>query len=120
MGNYEPGKKLLLAFRDKNAKNYATSDTALLVDMTEVSQKVMGKNVVMSLDEFEKNVMAESKFGVAIFFTSWIDHSSYTTSLIASKIIFSDSCNPLLKTMLETLFFHKNTISKENSNLLNK
>lgn len=117
--NFEPGEKLLKAFRKKNKKEYVNNQTALLIDITNISEKAFGKPVSMSLDQFCKIITDESKFGVIICFTEWVDKETLNTSLITSATIFSNDCNTELKTMIETVFFKENKIA-ERENYLSK
>ena len=115
--NFEPGQKLLTAFRKKNKKLYVNNDTALLIDITNISERAFGKSVSMSLEEFCNIVKVESKFGVVLCFTEWVDKQTLNTALITSAIIFSDNCNAELKSMIETVFFKPNNIGKEDNYL---
>jgi hypothetical protein len=109
--NFEPAEKLLTAFRKKNKKHYVNNETALLIDITNISERAFGKSVSMSLKELCKIVNEESRFGVVLCFTEWVDKETLNTALVTSSIIFSDDCNPNLKTMIETVFFKKNNIT---------
>lgn len=109
--NFEPGNKLLRSFRKKNKKLYKNTSTALLIDITNISERAFGKSVTMSLEQFSEIVKTESKFGVVLCFTEWVEEKTLNTALITSAAIFSDDCNPDLKTMIETIFFKKNNIS---------
>lgn len=111
--NFEPGNKLLRSFRKKNKKLYKNTSTALLIDITNISERAFGKSVSMSLEQFSEIVKTESKFGVVLCFTEWVEEKTLNTKLITSAIIFSDDCNTDLKTMIETKFFKKNNISGE-------
>jgi hypothetical protein len=71
----------------------------------------------MSLEEFSKIVKEESKFGVVLCFTEWVDNETLDTALITSAIIFSTNCNTELKTMIETVFFKENNIGKRDNHL---
>jgi hypothetical protein len=115
--NFEPGQKLLTAFRKKNKKLYVNNETALLIDITNISKRAFGKPISMSLEEFSKIVKEESKFGVVLCFTEWVDNETLDTALITSAIIFSTNCNTELKTMIETVFFKENNIGKRDNHL---
>lgn len=115
--NFEPGQKLLTAFRKKNKKLYVNNNTALLIDITNISERAFGKLVSMSLEQFCKIVMEESKFGVVLCFTEWVDKQTLDTALITSAIIYSDNCNSELRTMIETVFFKENNIDKSDNYL---
>lgn len=117
--NFEPGEKLLKAFRKKNKKKYVNNQTALLIDITNISERAFGKSVSMSLEQFSEIVKSESKFGVVLCFTEWVDKKTLDTALITSAIIFSNNCNVELKTMIETVFFKENNIA-ESENYLSK
>lgn len=115
--NFEPGEKLLTVFRKKNKKKYVNKETALLVDITNISERAFGKSVSMSLEQLCKIVKDETKFGVVLCFTEWVDKESLNTALITSAVIFSDNCNAELKTMIETVFFKENNIAERESYL---
>ena len=117
--NYEPGEKLLTVCRKKNKKRYANNETALLIDITNISERAFGKSVSMSLEQLCQIVKDETKFGVVLCFTEWVDKETLDTSLITSATIFSDNCNTELKIMIETFFFKENNIA-EKENYLSK
>lgn len=117
--NFDPSNKLLHSFRKKNRKKYVNFDTALLIDITNISERAIGKIVSMSLEQFCEIVKMESKFGVVICFTEWVNKDTSNTTLITSAAIFSDNCNKQLKIMLETIFFKENNIENQ-SNYLSK
>jgi hypothetical protein len=73
--NINPGNKLLNKFRDKNRKKYATKNTALLIDISEVTYQtyVSGQPVDQSLDDIKKIIKSEMKFGVVLCFIEWVD-----------------------------------------------
>ena len=71
----------------------------------------------MSLEQLCKIVKDETKFGVVLCFTEWVDKESLNTALITSAVIFSDNCNAELKTMIETVFFKENNIAERESYL---
>ena len=110
--NFEPGEKLLTAFRKKNKKKYVNNETALLIDITNISERAFGKSVSMSLEQLCKILKDESKFGVVLCFTEWVDKETLNTALITSAVIFSENCNAELKTMIETVFFKENNIAE--------
>lgn len=116
---FDPGNKLLQSFRKKNKKSYISSSTALLIDITNISQKAFGKEVSMSLNQFCEIVKLESKFGVVLLFTEWVDENTGNTALITSGIIFSEDCNEQLKSIIENIFFQVNNI-EQNKNYLSK
>lgn len=111
--SYDPGKKLLSSFRKKNKKLYVNNDTALLIDITNISERAFGKSVSMSLEQFRKIITDESNFGVVLCFTEWVEEETLNTTLITSAVVFSKNCNPNLKTMIETIFFKENNIDQK-------
>ena len=102
--NFDPAAKLFYAFGKKNSKAYIGGNTALLIDITNVSQRAYGRQVAMSLKQFAEKIRAESKFGAVIFLSEWIDSTTLDVTLKVSEHIFSEDCNPELKSMIPSLF----------------
>lgn len=117
--NFDPGEKLLSAFRKKNKKKYISNKTGLLIDVTNISERAYGKAVTMSLKQVSEIIKSESNFGMVLFFTEWIDEETLNSTLICSADIFTEDCNPELKNMIETYFFQKNNIGNR-PNFLSK
>lgn len=117
--NFDPGEKLLSAFRKKNKKKYISNKTGLLIDITNISERAYGKSVSMSLEHVAEIIKEELQFGMVICFTEWIEERTLNSALICSAVIFSNDCDPELKTMIETFFFKNNNISGS-SNYLSK
>jgi hypothetical protein len=103
--NFDPSGKLFYAFRKKNGKAYIGNRTALLIDITNVSQRAFGRPVSMSLQQFEETICGESKFGAVVFLSEWINSNTLDVTLKVSEHIFSNDCDPELKSMILSLFF---------------
>ena len=102
-----PSNKLLNTFRRKNAKKYANSSTALLIDISEATYQTFEKNIQVSksLNDTLQLMKKEMNFGVILCFIEW-------TEIIEEKIkfngtvypVYSDKCEIELKEIIEGKF----------------
>lgn len=113
-----PGNKLLDKFWNKNGKDYAHNNTALLINISEATFQTFqsGKLVNQSLDDVRKIIKSRTKFGIVLCFLELIE-------LIDGNIHFkgtvypeySDDCCPELKDLIENKFIkgQKNEFGKD-------
>ena len=102
-----PSNKLLNTFRRKNAKMYAKSNVALIIDISEATYQTIEKNIPVSksLSDTLFVMQKEMNFGVILCFIEW-------TELNEDKInfkgivypIYSDRCTITLKEIIENKF----------------
>ena len=70
-----PGIKLLRKFREKNGKEYADTNCALIIDINQMSYHTIknGQPVSPTFEEVRETIRKESKFGLVLFFVEWIE-----------------------------------------------
>jgi hypothetical protein len=115
----EPGKKLLNKFREKNAKTYANSNTALIVDISQATYQTFEKGlpVTQSLDDVIKIMKNEMKFGVVLCLMEWIEIvNDELNSKGTVYFEFSENCGKELKEIIEKKFV-KGRIHELNNNI---
>lgn len=102
-----PGNKLLNTFRNKNAKKYATSNTALIIDISEATYQTFEKNipVPMSLNEVKEIMKKEMNFGVVLCLIEWIENKDNKISFKGTVYpVYSENCTNELKEIIENKF----------------
>lgn len=96
-------KKILSSFRDKNQKEYANKNTALLIEVTQIAHYAskLEFKPKLSFEDILKIFKNDSKFGVIL---SYIEYTVPTENNIEFKgtvyPVYSENCNPKL---LETI-----------------
>lgn len=102
-----PGNKLKDKFWDKNLKSYANNNTALLIDISEVTYQAFqsGKPVEQSLDDIRKIIKSKMKFGIVLCFIEFIE---VINGKIHSKGTvypeYSDDCSLELRNLIDNKF----------------
>ena len=102
-----PGNKLLNTFRNKNAKEYANSNTALIIDISEITFQTFEKNlpIEISLDDVLKIMSSEMNFGVVLCLIEWIEINNEKIDFKGTvKPVFSKNCTSELKNIIENKF----------------
>ncbi|MAB49658.1 MAG: hypothetical protein CMC05_13615 [Flavobacteriaceae bacterium] len=105
-----PGIKLLRKFREKNGKEYADTNCALIIDINQMSYHTIknGQPVSPTFEEVRETIRKESKFGLVLFFVEWIekkDDNFFFKGTVYSD--YNESCKPDLKEMIQQKFVTK-------------
>jgi hypothetical protein len=102
-----PANKLLNKFREKNGKDYANQNTALIIDISEATYQTFENNVrvTMSLEDVKKIMHKEMKFGVVLCLIEWTEINESNINFKGTVYPeYSENCNKELKELIENKF----------------
>lgn len=102
-----PGNKLLNTFRNKNGKQYANSNTALIIDVSEITYQTFKKNlpVEISLKDVQKIMSTEMNFGVVMCLIEWTEINEKKIDFKGTVYpVYSENCTNELKDIIENKF----------------
>lgn len=114
--NLNPGKKLLDTFRKKNTKGYANNNTALLIDISELTYQTVqnGKMVNTSLIDIRKKIRSEMNFGIILIFieiVKVVDGEKHFSGTVFCD--YSEDCSSELRDLVDNKFIKGQTSSLE-------
>lgn len=102
-----PGKKLLNTFRNKNAKKYANTNSALIIDISEATYQTFEKNIPVSIsfNDVKEIMKKEMNFGIVLCLVEWIEINNDKINFKGTIYpIYSENCAKELKEIIENNF----------------
>jgi hypothetical protein len=119
--NINPGNKLLGTFRKKNTKGYANNNTALLIDISELTYQTIqnGKIVNTSLINIRKKIRSEMKFGCVLIFieiVKVVDGEKYFSGTVFCD--YSEDCSSELRDLIDNKFIKGQTSNLDKESVI--